>query len=122
MMATCLIADDSKIIRMVLAKIMTNLGFDVIEAEDGEDVVKQWRKTPLDLIIMDWRLPVMEGIDVLYMIRSNVKMQQPKILFCSSLNDEAKIREALQGGADDYIMKPFDEEIIESKITMLGLI
>lgn len=120
-MATCLIADDSKIIRMVLAKIMTNMGFDVLEAEDGEEVVRQWRQTPIDLIIMDWRLPVMEGIDVLYMIRSDVKMPQPKVIFCSSLNDEAKIREALQGGADDYIMKPFDEEIIESKITMLGL-
>ena len=120
-MATCLIADDSKIIRMVLNKIMTNLGFDVVEAEDGEDVVKQWRQMPIDLIIMDWRLPVMEGIDVLYMIRSNPKMQQPKIIFCSSLKKKKKIREALQGGADDYIMKPFDEEIIESKIIMLGL-
>lgn len=121
-MATCLIADDSKIIRMVLSKIMSNLGFDVLEAEDGEDVIKYWKQSPLDLIIMDWRLPVMEGIDVLYMIRSNHKMNQPKIIFCSSLNDEDKIREALQGGADDYIMKPFDEEIIESKITILGLL
>ncbi len=121
-MATCLIADDSKIIRMVLSKIMGNLGFDVIEAEDGDDVIEQWKKTPLELVIMDWRLPVMEGIDVLYMIRSSTKMQQPKILFCSSLIEENKIREALQGGADDYIMKPFDEEIIENKISMLGLI
>lgn len=121
-MATCLIADDSKIIRMVLSKIMSNLGFDVIEAEDGEDVIEHWRRIPLDLIIMDWRLPVMEGIDVLYMIRSTPKMNQPKIIFCSSLIDEAKIKEALQGGADDYIMKPFDEEIIESKITILGLL
>ncbi len=120
-MPSCLIADDSKIIRMVLSKIMTNLGFDVIEAEDGEDVVQQWRKTPIDVIIMDWRLPLIEGIDVLYMIRSETKMQQPKIIFCSSVTDEAKIREALQGGADDYIMKPFDEEIIETKIAMLGL-
>lgn len=120
-MATCLIADDSKIIRMVLSKIMTNLGFDIVEAEDGEDVIGHWKKGNIDLIIMDWRLQVMEGIDVLYMIRSNQKMPQPKIIFCSSLIDEGKIREALQGGADDYIMKPFDEEIIESKITILGL-
>lgn len=121
-MAKCLIADDSKIIRMVLSKIMINLGFDVVEAEDGEDVINQWKKGDLDLIIMDWRLPVMEGIDVLYMIRSHTKLEQPKIIFCSSLIDAGKIREALQGGADDYIMKPFDEEIIESKITILGLL
>ena len=95
-MATCLIADDSKIIRMVLSKIMANLGFDVLEAEDGEDVIKIWKRQPLDLIIMDWRLPVMEGIDVLYMIRSNHKMNQPKIIFCSSLKDEDKIREKVR--------------------------
>lgn len=121
-MATCLIADDSKIIRMVLAQIMRNLGFDVIEAEDGNDVVKQWKRSYADLIIMDWRLPVIEGIDVLYMIRSTPKLKQPKIIFCSSLIDEDKIREAINGGADDYIMKPFDEDIIESKITILGLL
>lgn len=121
-MATCLIADDSKIIRMVLTQIMSNLGFDVIEAEDGEGVIKQWKTGNLDLIIMDWRLPVMEGIDVLYMIRSHPKLKQPKIIFCSSLIDEAKIKEAIDGGADDYIMKPFDEDIIESKITILGLL
>lgn len=121
-MATCLIADDSKIIRMVLSKIMGNLGFETIEAEDGEEVIKQWKTGNLDLIIMDWRLQMMDGIDVLYMIRSNAKLKQPKIIFCSSLIDEAKIKEALQGGADDYIMKPFDEDIIESKITILGLL
>lgn len=121
-MSTCLIADDSKIIRMVLSKIMTNLGFDVVEAEDGEDVINYWKNHKLDLLVMDWRLSSMEGIDVLYKIRSSAKMPQPKIIFCSSLTDEAKIREALQGGADDYIMKPFDEEIIESKIAMLGLL
>ena len=50
-MAKCLVADDSKIIRMLLSKIMNNLGFDVVEAEDGEEVVRQWKKTPLDLIV-----------------------------------------------------------------------
>lgn len=120
-MATCLIADDSKIIRLILAQIMKNLGFDVIEAEDGEDVIKRWKEGKVDLIIMDWSLPVMEGIDVLYMIRSLPKIKQPRIIFCSSMPDEAKIREAINGGADDYIMKPFDEDIIESKITILGL-
>ncbi len=121
-MATCLIADDSKIIRMLLIKIMANLGFDIIEAEDGEEVMEICEENMPDLIIMEWRLPVMEGIDVLYKIRMNKKVAQPKIMFCSNLIDVEKIRQALDGGADDYIMKPFDEDIIATKLDILGLL
>ncbi len=121
-MPKCLIADDSKIIRMLLAKIMGNLDFEVIEAEDGEEVVELCQINEPDLIIMDWRLPILEGIDALYKIRNVKKLKQPKVIFCSSLTDVDKIKEALDGGADDYIMKPFDEEIIISKLAILGLV
>lgn len=120
-MPRCLIADDSKIIRMLLTKIMENFGFDVIEAEDGEEIITLAKDNVPDIIIMDWRLPAMEGIDVLYKIRSFKKMKQPKIIFCSSSVDIARIREALEGGADDYIIKPFDEEIIGTKLSILNL-
>ena len=118
-MAKCVIADDSRIIRMLLSKIMANLNFEVIEAEDGEEVVEMVEPA---VVIMDWRLPVLDGIDALYKIRSLKKIKQPKVMFCSSLVDVDKIREALDGGADDYIMKPFDEEIIITKLEILGLI
>ena len=120
-MAKCLIADDSKIIRMLMSKIMGNLGFEVLEAEDGEEVVELCQLNEPDLIIMDYRLPVMEGIDALYKIRILRLEKQPKVMFCSSLIELDKIREALDGGADDYVMKPFDEEIIISKLAILGL-
>ena len=118
----CLIADDSKIIRMVLAKIFANLGFVVLEAEDGEEVIDFCEKEEPELVVMDWRLPVMDGIDVLYKIRGDAKIRQPRIIFCSSITDADKIKEALDGGADDYLMKPFDEEIIVSKLMILGMI
>lgn len=121
-MLKCLIADDSKIIRMLLVKIMGNLNFEVMEAEDGEEVVELCQINEPDLIIMDWRLPILEGIDALYKIRNAKKIKQPKVIFCSSMTDVDKIREALAGGADDYIMKPFDEEIIISKLAILGLL
>ena len=106
-MAKCLVADDSKIIRMLFAKIMGNLGFDVTEAEDGEEVVEQCQ---------------LNGIDAMYKIRNSRLEKQPKIIFCSSLLDIEKIEEALDGGADDYVLKPFDEEIIISKLSILGLV
>ncbi len=121
-MAKCVIADDSRIIRMLLSKIMTNLGFEVIEAEDGEEVVEMVELNEPSIVIMDWRLPVLDGIDALYKIRSLKNIEQPKVMFCSSIIDVEKIKEALNGGADDYVMKPFDEEIIISKLEILGLI
>lgn len=107
---------------MVLSKIFSNLGLSVLEAEDGEDVLELYQKEEPALIIMDWRLPIIDGIDVLYKIRGEYKIRQPRIIFCSSITDEGKIREALDGGADDYLMKPFDEEIIVSKLKILGMI
>ena len=121
-MSSCLIADDSKVIRLLISKIMTNLGFSVIEAEDGEDVVELTQLKEPELIIMDWNLPVMDGIDALYKIRAMKLNKIPKIIFCSASNDINRIQQAINGGADDYIIKPFDEDIISTKLTILGLL
>ena len=121
-MATCLIADDSKVIRLLMSKIMNNLGFSVIEAEDGEDVVELAQTQTPDLIIMDWNLPVLDGIDALYKLKQLTLTQNIKVIFCSSSSDETKIHQAIIGGADDYIIKPFDGDIIASKLTILGLL
>ncbi len=121
-MAKCLVADDSKIIRMLFVKIMGNLGFEVIEADDGEEVVELCQLEEPDLIVMDYRLPVLDGIDAMYKIRNSRIEKQPKIMFCSSMTEESIIREALDGGADDYVMKPFDEEIIISKLAIMELL
>lgn len=121
-MPKCIIADDSKIIRMLLQKIMENFGFGVSEAEDGEEVLELFLREEPDLIITDWALPVMDGIDVLYKIREDNKIKQPKFIFCSSVTDKDKIKQALDGGADDFIMRPFDEDIIGSKLAILGLL
>ncbi len=118
----CLIADDSQIIRMVLAKIFSNFGFEVEVAEDGDEVIEKCLAIEPDIVVMDWWLPVIDGIDVLYKIRNDKHIRQPRIVFCSSNTKPEKIAEALQGGADDYLMKPFDEEIIKSKLIILGLL
>ncbi len=118
----CLIADDSQIIRMVLAKIFSNFGFEVEVAEDGDEVIEKCLAMEPDIVVMDWWLPVIDGIDVLYKIRNDKRIRQPRIVFCSSNANPEKISEALQGGADDYLMKPFDEEIIKSKLIILGLL
>ena len=94
-MPHCLIADDSKIMRMLLRKIMENFGFEVSEAEDGEDVLEQCLSVRPDIIISDWSLPLIDGIDVLYKIRADRKIKQPRFMFCSYVTDAAIIRQAL---------------------------
>ena len=121
-MPKCLIVDDSNVIRMLLSKIMGNFGYEVLEAEDGEEVLKIFDSEYPELIILDWYLPRMSGIDALIRLRSIKDIKRPYVIFCTSVVDVIKMREALMAGADDYIMKPFDEEIIASKLSILGLI
>lgn len=120
-MQTCLIADDSKIMRMLLSKIMENFGYTVTEADDGEDLLEQCAKNIPDVIISDWNLPLIDGIDILYKIRSDKKITQPYFIFCSYIKDPEIIKQAIKGGADDFIMRPFDEDIIASKLKIIKI-
>lgn len=121
-MSSCIIADDSKIIRMLLSKIMSNFGYEVTEAENGEDLLSQCAKNIPNLIICDWNLPLIDGIDVLLKIRSDKKIKQPFFIFCSYITDTNIISQALNAGADDFIMRPFDEDIIASKLKILKVL
>lgn len=118
-MPSCIVADDSKIIRMLLSKIMENFSYTVNEAEDGEDLLEQCAQNMPDLIISDWNLPLIDGIDVLYKIRNDSKIKQPVFIFCSHLKDTAIMEQAVAAGADDFIMRPFDEDIIAAKLRMI---
>ena len=121
-MLKCLSADDSKIMLMLLRKIIENFGFEVSEAEDGEDVLEQCVSFNPDLIISDWNLPLIDGIDVLYKIRTDRKIKQPKFMFCSYVSETAIMRQAIDAGADDFILRPFDEDIIAGKLAILGML
>lgn len=121
-MTNCVIADDSKIMRMLLTKIMENFGCDVNEAENGEDLIEQCASDMPDLIISDWNLPLIDGIDVLTKIRSDKKRKQPIFIFCSYVKEAEIITQALKAGADDYIIRPFDEDIIASKLKIIKVL
>ncbi len=121
-MTTCLIVDDSKIVRKVITRILEPLGFRIVEAENGEQALEHARKHKVDLIMLDWNMPVMNGIDFLRTLRGDGSIAQPKVIFCTTENEIPKITEAMQAGADEYVMKPFDEGIITGKLQQLGLL
>jgi two-component system, chemotaxis family, chemotaxis protein CheY len=121
-MKSCLVVDDSKVVRMVARKILEGLNFEIEEAEDGRRAMDACRKRMPDAILLDWNMPVMSGIDFLRELRKLEGGQTPVVVFCTTENDIAHIQEAIGAGANEYIMKPFDSEIIESKFTQVGLI
>ncbi len=121
-MKSCLIVDDSKVVRMVARKILEGLNFRTIEAEDGQKALEKCEESMPDAVLLDWNMPVKTGIEFLKELRAKEGVEQPVVVFCTTENDMSHIQEAMQAGANEYIMKPFDSEIIESKFGQVGLL
>jgi two-component system chemotaxis response regulator CheY len=119
---TCLIVDDSRVIRKVARRILEDLDFEIAEAGDGMEALAWCRAAMPDAILLDWNMPVMSGIDFLRNLRQMPGGQTPVVVFCTTENDIQHIQEAISAGANEYIMKPFDSEIIESKFSQVGLL
>jgi two-component system chemotaxis response regulator CheY len=121
-MKTCLIVDDSSVIRKVARRILEGLDFQIVEAENGEEAIESCKKNLPDAILLDWNMPKMDGYDFLRMLRRLPGGDRPKVVFCTTENDVAHIARALHAGANEYIMKPFDKDIVEAKFQEVGLI
>lgn len=121
-MPTCLVVDDSRVVRKVARRIVEDLGFTCDEAEDGQKAYEACEKQMPDAILLDWNMPVMSGIEFLEKLRAMPNGTSPKVVFCTTENDMAHIQRAILAGANEYIMKPFDMEIIQSKFAQIGLI
>lgn len=119
---TCLIVDDSRVIRRVSASIMQGLGFVCAEAENGQLALEACQKAMPDLVLLDWNMPVMNGIDYLRALRAMPGGDAPIVIFCTTENDFTRIQEGIGAGANEYVMKPFDSDIIKSKLEVLGLL
>lgn len=121
-MKTCLIVDDSGVIRKVARQIIESLGFTSEEAENGKIALERCTAKLPDFILLDWNMPVMNGMDFLLELRKLPDGGTPIVVFCTTENDIKHIQQAISAGANEYIMKPFDAEIIRGKLEQLGLI
>ncbi|HEX4408939.1 MAG TPA: response regulator [Xanthobacteraceae bacterium] len=121
-MKTCLVVDDSSVIRKVARRILEGLAFEITEAENGEEAIESCRSQLPDAILLDWNMPKMDGYDFLRVLRRLPGGDRPKVVFCTTENDVAHIARALHAGANEYIMKPFDKDIVEAKFQEVGLI
>lgn len=121
-MKTCLVVDDSSVIRKVARRILEGFDFTIVEAEDGQKALEHCQRELPDAVLLDWNMPVMNGFDFMKAMRRLPGGDRPKIVFCTTENDVGHIARALQAGADEYIMKPFDKDIVEAKFHEVGLI
>ena len=121
-MKTCLIVDHSSVIRKVARRILEGVSFHIVEAEDGEKALDVCRRELPDAVLLDWNMPVMDGYEFLRNLRRMPGGDKPKVVFCTTENDVAHIARALHAGANEYIMKPFDKDIVTAKFQEIGLI
>ena len=120
-MKTCLVVDDSKVIRTVARHILETLDFEVSEAGDGRDALTHCEATPPDVVLLDWNMPVMSGMEFLKALSATDLPKRPKVVFCTTENGIGHIKAAIEAGADEYVMKPFDRDTIASKLQIVGL-
>ncbi len=117
---TCLIVDDSRVIRKVAAKIATSLGYHAVEAQDGHEALARCKQAMPDLVLTDWNMPEMDGIEFVQQLRAIPTPKEPVVVFCTSNGGAKDIHDGIAAGADDYIVKPFDEAALKAKLEKLG--
>lgn len=118
---TCLIVDDSRVVRKVARRILEAHGYTVAEAADGQQALDACRQGLPDCVLLDWNMPVMDGLSFLRALRAEHGPDNPPVVFCTTENDMDHIAQAMENGAQEYIMKPFDEEILVGKLAQVGL-
>ncbi len=118
-----LIVDDAKVVRVALGRIMNQLGYESVTAEDGQQALDAMAEHPdTDVVMLDWNMPVMNGYDFLIAMRAMPEHgAKPKVIMVTTETGMPQMLKALAGGADEYIMKPFDKEMVAGKLEMVGL-
>jgi two-component system chemotaxis response regulator CheY len=120
-MKKCLVVDDSRVIRKVARKILEELNFEIDEAEDGATALAACRATMPDAILLDGHMPNMSGVEFLRALRRETGGNKPVVVFCVIENDVGEITEAVGAGANEYLLKPFDRDVVKEKFADAGL-
>jgi two-component system chemotaxis response regulator CheY len=117
-----LVIDDSRAIRSILAGILGDIGFDVVGVADAEEAqALLQRDANFELALVDWNLPVMSGLDLVREIRAVPSLDSVRLMMVTTETELERVSEALDAGADEYIMKPFDKVMLLEKLALLGV-
>ena len=120
-MKKCLIVDDSRVVRLVARRFVEAMGFAVDEAHDGQLAVTACEQQMPDVVLLDWNMPVMSGIEFLRHLRARHDGDKPIVIMCTTERDVDHIHEAIAAGANEYLVKPFDKPTLMAKFDRVGL-
>jgi two-component system chemotaxis response regulator CheY len=121
-MKTCLVVDDSEVVRKVALRIFETLNLEAAEAESGQDALDLCAKNMPDAILLDSHMPPMGTIEFLASLRALASGSKPVVIYCATDNDSTEIARALTAGADDYVLKPFDRNSLGAKLAAADLL
>ena len=123
MMGKALVVDDSKAMRMLLTKILASLGYEVLEAAGGKEALQviEAEKSGVALILLDWNMPEMNGLELLKRLRQNPALSSPVVVMVTTETEMSHMAAALEAGANEYVMKPFTRDIIVEKLQLAGI-
>ena len=116
-----LVIDDSKSIRSILTKILLGVGFEVDEAANGLEALELIKKEKVDLALVDWNMPDMDGCEFIQVVRKSNAYKDMRLIMVTTETAITKVAEALEAGADEYVMKPFSREVIIEKLALMGM-
>ncbi len=114
-MKRCLIVDDSEVIRKVAALLLADFGFETSDAEHGQAALEHCISRMPDVVLLDWQMPVMSGMEFISSLRLQTNGDKPHIIYCTTEFDAQDIARALAAGADDFLLKPFDRDGLRAK-------
>ena len=118
-----LVIDDSRAMRAILRRIMQRLGFTVTEAVDGCEALDRIADSePFDIALVDWNMPNMNGYEFVKEVRSSPELRDLWLMMVTTESEQARVVKAMAAGANEYIMKPFTDDVIEDKLRLLGLV
>jgi len=122
-MPKALVVDDSRAMRMILAKTLKELGFEVCEAANGREALEviEAEKGALTLVLADWNMPEINGLDLLKRLRQNPELSSLVVVMVTTETELDQMVAALEAGANEYVMKPFTREILVEKLEMVGI-
>ena len=116
-----LIVDDSKVMRMIVGKIVKANGFETVEAGDGQEALGRLREgAPFNLALVDWDMPVMDGLSFVRAVRAGPAFADLQLIMVTTESDIGRVTLALEAGANEYLMKPFTKESLSDKLALLG--
>jgi len=117
-----LVVDDSRSMRTIILKQLKELGFEVHEAENGQEAMSRLHEVKnIRLVLLDWNMPEMDGLEVLSLIRAEPAYKEVRVMMVTTESEMSRVATALEAGASEYLMKPFDREALLEKLILLGM-